>query len=328
MTSLNRENRYSLVSLFSGCGGMDLGFLGGFDFHGTHFSTQPIDVIWANEQNEKACATYRENFSHDIMQGDIWDLIDTLPASADIVIGGFPCQDISVNNRKAKGVDGERSGLYKAMVQVVSQTNPRIFVAENVKALLNSNHRSSLNKVINDFSELGYNVSYKLYNAASFGVSQTRERVMIIGTQLGEGIFYHPKELLNQKEWIPVENVIGDLLDSPRDPNWSHEWSVAKNEASQGNRSLKRGRPGYTMRAECHGNTHYHYELPRRISNREGARIQSFPDNFTFASRIRDTERQIGNAVPPVLAWHIAKSVVSYLNGDQCIPEGTQLQLH
>jgi DNA (cytosine-5)-methyltransferase 1 len=325
---LSNKKKFSLVSLFSGCGGMDLGFLGGFEFLEQNFGSHPIEVIWANELNEKACETYNNNFDHGIVQGDIWSVMDKLPKTADIVVGGFPCQDISVNNRNAQGVNGERSGLYKAMVEVVRRTNPRIFVAENVKALLNNNHKGSITKVINDFSNLGYEISYKIYNAASYGVSQTRERVMIIGTRSEEETFYHPNEILHKNDWIPVERVIGDLLDSPKDPKWSHEWSIAKNGASQGNRFLKRGRPGYTIRAECHGNTHYHYELPRRISNREGARIQSFPDDFMFASRIRDTERQIGNAVPPILAWHVAEAVVSFLNGKQKIPKETQLKLY
>ena len=97
------------------------------------------------------------------------------------------------------------------------------------------------------------------------------------------------------------------------DPEFSHIWSLANVSGEQGNRRLIADRPGYTIRAECHGNTQLHYSLPRCMSMREAARIQSFPDSFRFMSKLRETERQIGNAVPPVLAWHIANAVKSLL---------------
>ena len=95
----------------------------------------------------------------------------------------------------------------------------------------------------------------------------------------------------------------------------SHIWSKANVSGEQGNRRMVADRPGYTIRAECHGNIQFHYSLPRRISMREAARIQSFPDNFLFPCGLRDTERQIGNAVPPVLGWHVANAVKSVIQG-------------
>jgi DNA (cytosine-5)-methyltransferase 1 len=100
-----------------------------------------------------------------------------------------------------------------------------------------------------------------------------------------------------------------DLVSLPEDESINHVWSRANRSPEQGDRRLIADRPGYTIRAECHGNIQWHYELPRRISMREAARIQSFPDDFIFDAKLRETERQIGNAVPPVLAWHIAKAV-------------------
>lgn len=304
---------------------MDLGFLGGFESYGKEYKRHPTKIIWANELNSNACETYKRNISKHIRQGNIWDAIHSFPEQVDVVLGGFPCQDISVNNRNAMGVNGKRSGLYRAMVEAIKKSSPRIFVAENVKALLNANHKESLKQVIKDFSDLGYNVSYQLYNAASYGVSQTRERVIIVGTK--EGKFEHPAPILDKSAWIPVKDVIDDLAELPKDPDWSHMWSLAKNGACQGNRRLIAERPGYTMRAECHGNTHYHYRLPRRISMREGARIQSFPDDFIFVSKMRETERQIGNAVPPVLAWHVANEVVAFLNDAQTPLQRSQYEL-
>jgi DNA (cytosine-5)-methyltransferase 1 len=108
---------------------------------------------------------------------------------------------------------------------------------------------------------------------------------------------------------VSAREAIGDLEGLPEDPGFSHVWSRAAASPDQGSRRLSADRPGYTVRAECHGNIQFHYRLPRRISMREAARLQSFPDSFRFASKLRETERQIGNAVPPVLAWHVARAL-------------------
>lgn len=300
--------KFKVISLFSGCGGMDLGFAGGFSFLGKRYAKNPFDIIWANDFNEAACRTYARNIGKHIHHGDIWKLIDQLPARADVVIGGFPCQDISVNGKGA-GVDGKRSGLYRAMVDVVSRTKPKIFVAENVKGLLMKHNKGSLERVISDFESLGYDVSFQLYHAADYGVPQTRERVIIVGTRPGIPAFVPPKATHHKGTHISARAAIGDLAELPENPDLNHIWSRANKSAEQGNRRLIADRPGYTIRAECHGNIQFHYALPRRISMREAARFQSFPDNFVFDAKLRETERQVGNAVPPVLAWHIAQAV-------------------
>lgn len=303
-----RRGRHTVVSLFSGCGGMDLGFRGGFEFLGRKYRRLPFDIVWANELNEAAVRTYRRNLGEHIRQGDIWTMLDDLPARADVVIGGFPCQDISVNGKGA-GITGSRSGLYRAMVETVRRLQPRVFVAENVKGLLMSHHSEALQTVLSDFRSLGYDVSYRLYHAAQYGVPQTRERVMIVGTAPGVRPFVAPSALCESKDFVSAKNAIHDLVGMNEDPTFSHIWSRANRSPEQGDRRLLADRPGYTIRAECHGNIQWHYELPRRISMREAARIQSFPDNFLFDAKLRETERQIGNAVPPVLAWHVAKAV-------------------
>lgn len=309
---VNTQENINVVSLFSGCGGMDLGFKGGFTFLGRHYKRHPFNITWACEINEAACRTYRQNVSNHIRHGDIWDLIDEIPLNADVVVGGFPCQDISVNGRGA-GIAGKRSGLYRAMVEAVDRAKPKIFVAENVKGLLMRHHADALQKVLADFRAIGYDVTYRLYHAADFGVPQTRERVIIVGTLPGVHPFEHPKPILRANNYITAMDAIHDLMHLPEDGSFNHIWSRANRSPDQGDRRLIADRAGYTIRAECHGNIQWHYELPRRISMREAARIQSFPDNFIFAAKIRETERQIGNAVPPVLAWHIAKSVFASL---------------
>lgn len=308
----SRNSRFSVVSLFSGCGGMDLGFKGGFSFLGRRYNRHPFEIVWANELNEAACRTYRKNIGEHVRKGDIWTMLDDLPTQADVVIGGFPCQDISVNGKGA-GISGKRSGLYRAMVEAIALVKPRIFVAENVKGLLMKPHASALHQVLTDFKALGYNVSYELYHAADFGVPQTRERVIIVGTLPDAKPFKPPRPTHDAKDHISAREALHDLVSLPEDESINHIWSRANRSPEQGDRRLVADRPGYTIRAECHGNIQWHYELPRRISMREAARIQSFPDSFIFDAKLRETERQIGNAVPPVLAWHIAKAVAKSL---------------
>lgn len=302
------SKKIKVISLFSGCGGMDLGFTGGFEFLGKKYSRTPFDIIWANDFNEAACRSYAHNIGDHIHHGDIWQLLDDMPQETDILIGGFPCQDISVNGKGA-GVDGKRSGLYRAMVEAVSRTKPKIFVAENVKGLLMKHNAKSLERVLKDFRALGYDVTYQLYHAADYGVPQTRERVIIVGTRPDMPKFVPPKPSHNKSNHITARDAIHDLADVEEDAGFSHIWSRANVSGEQGNRRMIADRPGYTIRAECHGNIQFHYQLPRRISMREAARFQSFPDTYIFDAKLRETERQVGNAVPPVLAWHIAKAV-------------------
>lgn len=295
---------YSVVSLFSGCGGMDLGFVGGFWFGGRYYEKLPFNIVWANDLSEKACDTYRANLGHSIIAGDIADAIQDLPMSADAVIGGFPCQDVSINGAR-KIADGERTVLYEYMVDAIRRTNPNIFVAENVKGLLMSGGEAFFERMIEDFSLDGYGVSHRVYLAADYGVPQMRERVFIIGVKDGFA-FERPKPAERR---MTAQEAIGDLESAQEDDAFSHIWSKASRSPEQGNRRLAADKPSTTIRAEHHGNIQWHYALNRRISLREAARLQSFPDEFRFTSRMRETERQIGNAVPPALAWHIARSV-------------------
>lgn len=309
----NTDNCYSIVSLFSGCGGLDLGFLGDFSFLGQYYRKNPFDIIWANEINKTACATYRTNVDNNIIEGPIEKNYSTLPSYADVVIGGFPCQDISING-KMEGISGARSGLYIWMVKAVSQLRPKIFLAENVKALLMKRHESSLQKVIEDFSAIGYDVTYHLYDAADYGVPQTRERVIIVGVRKDIGAAFEPPVPVTAEHKVTSKEALFDLESVEEDPQINHIWSAAKPSSGQGLRYLTADMPATTMRSECHGNIQFHYSLPRRISMREAARLQSFPDNFIFQAKIREMERMIGNAVPPVFAWHIAQSVLAVLN--------------
>lgn len=313
----NGGSKYSVVSMFSGCGGLDLGFTGGFELFGRRYRSLPFEIIWANDLNSEACKTYERNLGHVIHRGSVWDLMETMPKTADVIIGGFPCQDISVNGKR-EGVNGARSGLYKAMVAAIQHIKPKVFVAENVKALLR--HPEWLGQVVNDFRSLGYSINYQLYRAADYGVPQTRERVFIVGTAPGVPAFVPPPPELHAACWMTAKDAIGDLEELDESPGSNHIWSKANSSPEQGNRRLCAERPGYTIRAECHGNIQFHYRLPRRISMREAARLQSFPDKFLFMSGLREIERQVGNAVPPILGWHVANSVLACIEAEPVTP--------
>ena len=301
-------DEFSVVSIFSGCGGLDMGFMGGFKFLGKVYDRLPFRVMWANDIKPTACKTYESNLKHKITCDDIWEVLSTLPKSADVVVGGFPCQDVSINGI-LKGSDGVRTNLYKAMVEAIRRTEPRVFVAENVRGLLMPVNKDFYEEIMAAFRALGYSVSAKLYLAADYGVPQMRERVFIVGTKGKTKPFQPPSPTVTPEMRITTKQALDDLKTAPENKATNHIWSRAEKSSEQGSRFLKADKPADTMRAECHGNIQFHYELPRRISMREAARIQSFPDNFIFSGGLRETERQVGNAVPPVLAWHIAKAV-------------------
>jgi DNA (cytosine-5)-methyltransferase 1 len=150
------QRRHSVVSLFSGAGGLDLGFRGDFNFLGHHYERTPFDIVWANELSVAAARTYRLNVGEEIVQGDVWENIGSIPERADIVIGGFPCQDISGNGKGLGIGEGTRSGLYRALVHAVEHLQPRMFVVENVKALASKKHAGSFNTITTDFESHGY----------------------------------------------------------------------------------------------------------------------------------------------------------------------------
>ncbi len=241
---------------------------------------------------------------------------ESIPNSVDIVLGGFPCQDFS-HAGKRKGFEAERGTLYQSMGEIIKKTKPKLFLAENVKGLLSMNKGKAIEQIIKDFGELGYNVSYKLFLTADFEVPQKRERVVIIGTRkdiLPKFIFLKP--ILKEKDWITLEKAIGDLEDRKEGDFENHFWSKAKKNKGQGNTAVSKDKPGPTMRAEHHGNIEFHWNEKRRLSAREAARIQSFPDDFIFYPSTSSAYKQIGNAVPPVFGWHLAESIEKFLKSN------------
>lgn len=325
---MSKTRKYKVVSLFSGCGGLDLGLEGGFTYLNHEYKRNPFHVVWANDINPKACMTMKLNLpSAEVVCDDITKVLDDkldIPA-ADVVVGGFPCQDFSLAGKR-RGLTVKRGQLYLSMAEVVRKVRPKIFLAENVKGLLSWEKGLGIKTMVKDFEALGYNVDYKLHHTANFGVPQTRERVIIIGIRkdVGDKVIW-PVEthsdspsVNGKKPWVSLQEAIGDLEDDQKHFCMANAgYSKAKLfPGTQGNTTTKADRPGPTMRAEHHGNIEFHYKLERRLSAREAARIQSFPDNFAFVSSTTDAYRQVGNAVAPVFAWHLAQALKEMLAHD------------
>jgi len=322
-----KSDKYSVVSLFSGCGGLDLGFVGGFDFLNKKYQKNNFEVTWANDIDEHSCQTFANYFKQPIVCGNITQILSgkysaslfdqPIPKKAAIVLGGFPCQDFS-HAGKRRGFDSKRGLLYQSMAEVIQRTEPLVFVAENVKGLLTMNNGGAIQTIKEDFGKLGYNVRHHLLVAADFGVPQKRERVIIVGTKMDKlppfSTTDFPKPTHTKNTWVSLKKAIADLEKQREGESPNHFWSKAKKNNGQGNNMVSSDKPGPTMRTEHHGNIEFHWNGKRRLSAREAARIQSFPEDFIFYPSTSAAYKQIGNAVPPVMAWHIAKAIEKFLN--------------
>jgi len=321
---------YRFVDLFCGCGGFTCGFVAA----GLH----PVLAVEKAEFDDPrqvihAERTYRRNFPgvwlHD--RG-----IETLTArqlesglgggSPHVVIGGPPCTKFSVAT--TPDLTHPIAQLYLEYIRILGALRPQVCVIENVPGLLRPKCRPALDDIVARLCDLGYDhVSVLELNAAWYGVPQTRERLIIIANRLGIPNAY-PEPLLTEAELVPTRDVLLDLADHPRDLDWSHDWPVHGERVAdeldplgpggrppgkvQGYRRLDPDRPAWTV-IDNHGGAATHQWLPRVVSVREMARLQSFPDSFAFRGGVTAERRQVGNAVPPVMAKHIARAVAAML---------------
>lgn len=176
------SDNYTVVSLFCGAGGMDLGF-----------KQAGFNILWANDFDEDATITYKNNIGNHVVLGDICQIDSSeIPNNPDVIIGGFPCQGFSVANTK-RNMDDERNFLYKEMLRIIDDKKPKIFVAENVKGLLSMEKGRVIDMIVKDFEKIGYSVNYEVLNSADYGVPQTRQRVIIIGNRIGVNNIYPDK---------------------------------------------------------------------------------------------------------------------------------------
>lgn len=306
----------NVVSLFSGAGGLDLGFI-----QAGH------TIVWANDIYGDAVETYKLNIGNHIVCDDIANVhTDTIP-SADIVIGGFPCQGFSVANVKRHEKD-ERNKLYLQLVRVIREKKPKFFLAENVKGLTTFCEGKVFNMILSDFKALGYNVVYKVLNTADFGVPQTRQRVIIVGTREDLGFSYEfptPQFSKNgigsTSKWVSVGEALANIPDPDTDndlPNHIYSKYKLNFNGYIGHRPLDPNKPAPTVtaRGDDRGGVVIlpHPNGIRRMSCRELATVQSFPLDYNFVGGISSICRQIGNAVPPLFARQLASVFNTYEN--------------
>jgi DNA (cytosine-5)-methyltransferase 1 len=171
------------MALFCGCGGADLGILGGFTYNKQEYARLPFEIIYATDIDEKAAATYKKNFPGSIaVCADIKNLDNSTIPACDILVGGFPCQSFSTVNPTKNPFD-DRAQLYKEMVKVAEAKKPKIIIAENVKGFKTLHGGSIFNTVVSEFEKKDYKVTFSLINASDYGVPQKRERVIIVAVR-------------------------------------------------------------------------------------------------------------------------------------------------
>ena len=337
-----KKNAPHLVSLFSGCGGLDLGF-----------TKAGFNVVWANDFDSDAQAVYNLNFGEgSIDTRDILTVgVEEIP-DCDILTAGFPCQPFS-NAGNRKGVHDSRGMLYKECLRIIKEKMPKVIVFENVKGLLSTKYVDGRNLTevimedLSTMSDIGYNVIYQLVNASDYGVPQNRQRVLFVGIRKDLGkTFVFPDKL--PKENLTVDHVLKQSKDVPNQVHWKlspqalemiayipegGSWKDVPYEhlAPRFQRirdQMKKYRsPNFyrrfarteicgtiTASAQPENCGIVHPLENRRYTIREAARIQTFPDNFIF---IDDTPRNItamykviGNAVPVILAKNIAIAIM------------------
>lgn len=318
---------YKVVSLFSGCGGADLGIIGDFEFNGKKYDANPFELEYAVDIDQKALNTHKLNFNcKDVVCGDICDIESSEIPDHDVLVGGFPCQSFSTVNPTKDPFD-DRANLYKQMVRIAKDKQPKVFIAENVKGLLTLHKGQIISKIIKAFEEAGYKVKKQLIRCADYGVPQKRERVIIVGIRNDIKMEYEYPEAPNADNWVPLSVAVPKLAIEEKKYYFSERAVQGMKNAKN---NMKRGlaqnlnEPSLTVTshlAKVSLNSrdpvllvNPEKELYRRFTPREAARIQSFPDSFQFAGSETDAYRQIGNAIPPVMFWYIARSVLPYLN--------------
>lgn len=322
-------SKIKVASFFCGCGGSDLGMLGDFDFLNKYYSGLPFDIKYALDFDKNAVETYNANFDHraiceDIKNVNIEEIIDF-----DLLLGGFPCQSFSTVNPN-KDTNDNRANLYKELVKILRAKQPKFFICENVKGLMTLQKGEIIKKVITEFESVGYRVKYKLLLASNFGIPQKRERVFIIGVRNDLDIDYkfpdptHSESFLpNTKKLVPLKEVIPQLaIDDSKYYFSKKAVEGMKNAKNNMKRGLFQDLNGQCLTITSHlAKTSLNSrdpvllvnpekEIYRRFTPREAASIQSFPDNFVFPVSETQAYKQIGNAIPPVLMWHVANALV------------------
>lgn len=327
-----------VISLFAGAGGLDLGF-----------EQEGYNVIWANEFDKDIWETYEKNHpGTTLVKGDVSKiLMDDIP-DCDGIIGGSPCQSWSVGGRQ-RGIMDIRGQKFFDYIQILKAKQPLFFLLENVPGILEDIHKDELQMFLEMFKDVGYTVFYKLLNACDFKVPQDRKRVFFVGLRRDlKPNYFFPKET-SLNDHIVLKRAIGDLPTNPRlfykedvpdndGPIYNHDVYTGPFDFKYMSRNRVRSwnELSFTIQAQAK-NEPIHPQAPkmqfvqnnirkfvpgkehlyRRLSVRECARIQSFPDKFVFYyNKVENGYKMVGNAVPPRLSRALAKSIKQYFDGN------------
>ena len=301
-----------IVSLFAGIGGMDLGALGGFTFLSRHYRKLNTEIALAVEQERGACSVYAENVGdvhcEDVQRIRYWP-------ECDLVIGGPPCQPFS-----AMGYgdgDNDRRDMIPAFIEAIAMAQPRAFVMENVPGLLWRKHIDYFEQSLVELRALGYRIDHFVLNAADFGVPQIRKRLFVVGLHDGCGKFVRPVPTHGESDegglrrWVTVREALSDLSFAGYDDRLKtlHE-GERMTTFSAGARRLVADRPMPTITATATAQEKLiHPWFDRYLCVRELKRGMGFPDDFILPQRCAG----LGNAMPPVLAYHVVKQVLTAL---------------
>lgn len=315
-----------VASLFCGCGGTDVGLIGNFDFLGKHYDANNIEIVYANDIDANACAIFEKNFGLAPDNRDIRTVSAEELPEFDILTGGFPCQSFSIvaQNPPRLGIKDDRGMLFFEMCRILRARQPKCFIAENVKGILTANKKAAFPLILQEFENSGYDVKYTVLNAAEYGVPQKRERVIIVGFRKDLGIdFTFPTPIIStEEEYEPLQSVIEIEV---AEKYYFSERAVAgmmKNRESMNKgRAQDVTKPCNTVGAHL-AKVSLNSTDPvllvggryRRFTPREVARIQSFPEDFQLIGSEGAQYRALGNAIPPVMFWHVAKTVSALLN--------------
>ncbi|TQV62551.1 MAG: DNA cytosine methyltransferase [Sulfurovum sp.] len=325
----------NIISLFSGAGGLDLGF-----------EKAGFNTIWANEYDKDIWETFEKNFSYTKLdRRSIVNIPSSEIPDAIGLIGGPPCQSWSEAG-KSRGIDDHRGQLFFEFIRVLRDKKPLFFLAENVSGMLASRHNEALENIKNHFRQSGYKLSFKLLNAHDYSVAQDRKRLFFVGFREDLNISFEFPTPIKTKKYL--KDVILDLKESALPAInktytniddctvFNHEYMTGDFSSMYMSRNRVRAwdEPSFTIQAGGrHAPLHpqapkmqkvgedkqafiggYEY-LYRRLSVRECARIQSFPDTHRFYyQNLTAGYKMVGNAVPPNLAYHLAKSILNQLN--------------
>jgi DNA (cytosine-5)-methyltransferase 1 len=333
-----------VVSLFAGCGGLDLGFI-----------KAGHEIVFANDFDKDCKATYERNIGKHFWLGDVKKLDTSILPEYDILTGGFPCQGFSVANTY-RNVSDSRNELYLQIVRIIGETQPKYFLAENVPGLLSLGKGKVAKMILEDFKNIGknsqqsgYDVKMYLLNAANYGVPQGRKRVIFLGIsndiepEKREILFqnFPPKETHSNRDnklkgFKTLKEAIGDLPE-PNTPKAKKIFNQIGNQHKVkingyiGNRKLDWNKPGPTIVGRGGGTggpvIAVHPNCERRFTVRETARIQTFPDDFEFLGSISSQFRQIGNAVAVDFAYHLGKVLKNFEDGKLKMKKGASKQL-